>query len=149
MVRFLGLACVVALIGFVQAADHKHHDGAKLCGGKINTNGKHSLGKHGKHEYHAHCSNGKVDKVTHPHPTMAGKEVSHGKKFKSKKAHAALPNSRGDLHYVVAETEVANSQVLFVGFAFAIAPNQYLIFWFPVNLVAGGDAGTDDYDAMT
>jgi hypothetical protein len=139
MVRILGLACVVTLLGALQAAGDTHHNGQRLLGGKIRQSGKHVIYRAKGHAAHAHVQNGRVQRVS---VTRNGRAVQV-KKFKTSRRHHAMADRPGEVHFVMAEAQVT----AFVGFGFFNqATQQWIIFWFPVNLVAGQDTGATDID---
>jgi hypothetical protein len=166
MLRIVGLLGVaaVALVGFAQADTH-HNGHAKIAG---KPDGKHHLHTSQHHTSHAQVKNGKVQKVDVTH-RASGKQVAT-RKFKTRQKRHALLDLRnreqfakGELgnaiHVFPAEDDgaavasetafasEASEQVAFVGFGFYFQ-NQWIIFWFPVNLVLGGDSGATDMDNM-
>src|SRR5947209_1443699 len=132
VVRMVGLACLVALVGGVDAADHRHHAGDAQLGNRINKNGKHALHKVGHHTAHAHVQGGKVKHISIDHKTKGGVAV---KKFKTRK-NVAQADSADGYHFVSAEAEAMQFTVL-VGWGFTDGFRWYF-FWFPVNQVQGG-----------
>src|SRR5262252_7493025 len=77
----LALAGSVLLTG-PAFAKHNHHDGAKLLGGRISTDGKHEIHKFGEHTVHVHVMNRKIAGVTATHRTKGEVPV---KKYKTSK----------------------------------------------------------------
>jgi hypothetical protein len=136
----IGLVCVtaiLALMGVVQA-DDKHHSGANKV--KLNAPGKQKIHQTSAgHTVHAHVTNkNKVQNVSVSHKTKGAQTV---KKFRSNRRQHAMNSNGTDVHYVAYETEAVT---LWVGFGFQWG-GGWMIFWFPVDQVDGGDAGADDY----
>jgi hypothetical protein len=173
MVRILCLTSLVALIGIAQA-DDKHHNGHQAIKGK--KSGKQQIYRGRNHSAHAHLRNGKVTGLSVKHnrtgKAKAVKKFKTNQKRHAMAAHRAkaqlvMAGTRdkdalglvacrdkdlqgktapGDaVHHFVGEESVAQNGVMWVGFGFFNGQN-WIIFWFPVNVVAGGDAGATDYD---
>jgi hypothetical protein len=132
-----------------------HHDGHSKIVGK--GDGKHHLHTTPKgHASHAHVNNGKVKTVSVMHQN---KQVAVKKYKTTKKLHALglqpegspfVQADTGDTVHIFAggtdsdasnSAELASAQIsLFVGFGFFNTfTNQLVIFWFPLNVVDGGD----------
>jgi hypothetical protein len=154
MVAALGLG-LLALAGPIQA--DTHHNGHKAIQGK--GNGKHHLhtSSHG-HTAHAHVQNGKVNGVSVSHK---GKSLSVKKVRSTKKLHAladvpegmpfTLAETGDAMNFLATDTAPADGSrssaqfTVWVGFAFYNQfTNQWIIFWFPVDVVYGGDAGAEE-----
>ena len=149
MVRILSLVCssaligALALVGVAQAADH-HHSGHDKLGNRIQKNGKHEIHRTALHVVHAHVQGKQVTGLTATHKGT-GRQAKVMKFKSSRRHHAMLDNPRGDVHFVSLETEEV-SFTAWVGFGF-FENGQLIIFWFPIDLVSGGDDGCIDYDA--
>jgi hypothetical protein len=128
----------VAFIGIVRAAE-KHHNAKDLLGNKLNTDGKHELHKVGEHTVHAHIKNKKIKEVTVVHSSKGTVEV---KKHKTSKK-VVLANTRDDIHVVLADGDTCDTTV-YVGWSFTDGIHTYF-FWFPVEIVEGGDEGCEPY----
>jgi hypothetical protein len=150
MFRCFGIACTVALLSLVQAAADTHHNGQARLGNRIRQNGRQLIhnGRNG-HQAHAHVNGGRIHRVEVSH---RGKPLNV-RKFKTARRQHALLHAADGAHYVMAEAEpTAEAQgfTLYVGFGFFNqVSNQWVIFWFPVNLVFGGDQGCTDFDSNT
>jgi hypothetical protein len=146
MVRILCLCCIAALVCLGQAGADHHRDGHRLVRDKLHQPGRHRLHSDRQgHEAHAHVANGKVHRMTATHKGRALPVT----KFKTAQRRHAMTDARGAWHLVMADAE-ANAATFFIGFGFLNqVTGQWIIFWFPVNLMQGGDAGCTDYDAMT
>lgn len=150
-IRIFWVTCVVCLMGVFQAIADTHHNGHSLLGGRININGKHRIHNTGIHSAHAHVDGGKIKTVSVVH-NRTGRAVSVRKYKTARRLHAGA-NPGAEVHYVMMETEaagettfvslpdgeeVAQLQTVYVGFGF-VENGQLIIFWFPVQLVFGGD----------
>lgn len=156
MVRTLVFASVLGLLGFVGVglvrADDKHHNGHALLQKNLSKDGRHMLHQSGSHVAHAHVKNGKVKRVEVAHK---GKSLQV-KKFKTSQKRHAMADVPGKAQMVFADAEqpadtvLTSSLTVYIGFGYY---NEYLgqwiIFWFPIELVDGGDDGAADYDGMT
>jgi hypothetical protein len=173
MIRILCLASLVALIGIVQAGD-KHHNGHQVI--KVKKSGKHQIYRGKNHTAHAHLSKGKVTGLSVKHNrTGKAKPVKKFKTNQKRHALAATrakdqlvmaspkrkdaaglvagrdkdllgKTAPGDaVHRFVGDEAVAQGGVIWVGFGFYNG-QQWIIFWFPINMVAGGTDGATDYD---
>jgi hypothetical protein len=155
MVRISSLLCIVALLGVAPVLADTHHDGhAKLRGKGDGTHQIHN-GKNG-HKAHATVAGGKIKRVTASHKGRALKVT----KYKTARKHHAMADSRAEHHFVMTAGEApagtpfvgltgaeANASTVYVGFGFINqVTGQLMVFWFPVNMVDGGDADSEDYD---
>jgi hypothetical protein len=137
---------LLGAVGLVDVSDaaEQHHSGHDKLGKRIGQNGKHEIHRTGQHVVHAHVQGKQVTGVTATH--MRNGRQAKVMKFKSsRRQHALLDDPRGDVHFVASETEEV-AFTLWVGFGF-FENGQLIIFWFPVDLVYGGDDGSIDYDA--
>jgi hypothetical protein len=149
LLALMGLS-LFALPGLAEA--DTHHNGHSLIQGK--GNGKHQLHATPQgHVAHAHVNNGKVQQVTVTH-----KGNAHAvRKFKTRQRLHALADLPGQFeggevtHFVSTNAaadpaDPADPQVfVYVGFGFYNQfTNQWIVFWFPVAMVWGGDSGADE-----
>jgi hypothetical protein len=147
MARIFALACLVVTAGFMGLAQaDNHHNGHDLVKNKLNTNGKHVLSTMGNHTAHAHVKDGKVSNVEVAHKKNGAVNVT---KYKADKKHHAQAGNGIEHHYVLADADAAAQGfvTLFVGFGFINDNGNLVIFWFPVNIVVGGDNGCVIYGA--
>jgi hypothetical protein len=144
LVGAYALLGAVVLAGVTYAAD-KHHSGQDKLGDRIKKDGKHEIHKTDNHVVHAHVKGKKVTGVTATHKTT-GKMAKVTKYRSKKKLHAMADSPRGETHFVMAETETVELLTVWVGFGFSDGVHLY-IFWFPLELVDGGDDGAVDYDS--
>jgi hypothetical protein len=142
---------VLALAGSVvfagsAFAEHNHHDGAKLLGNKLATNGKHELHKVGEHTVHVHVQNKKIAGISVMHRTKGDVPV---KKYKTSKKMVRI-----DYVPVAAETNgrllqpadyrVAQTTITYVGYSFFDGTTEQ-IYWYPVEMVVDPVTGAVDY----
>ncbi len=152
----LAAGAIFGLFGVLGGAQADvHQDGHGKIIGK--GDGKHHLHTTPDgHVAHAHVTNGKVTMVSVAHQ---GKNLQVKKYKSNKKLHAMANQPGGDFTRVDgaevvnvfaadtgAETEssrAASAQVtVFIGFGFLNTfTNQLVIFWFPIEVVDGGDFG--------
>jgi hypothetical protein len=146
---------VFSLTGFTLADTH-HDAHAKIVG---KGDGKHLLHTTPQgHVAHAHVTNGKVKKVEVTHK---GKAITLTKYKTQKKLHA-MANAPGGAQFTMEDSDnvvnvfassdgsddtgdarLASAQLtMFVGWGFFNQfTNQWVVFWFPVVVVDGGDLG--------
>jgi hypothetical protein len=144
----LALAGSVLLTG-PAFAKQDHHDGAKLLGGRIGTDGKHEIHKNGEHAVHVHVQGKKIAGVSVTHRTKGEVPV---KKYKSAKK---MVQGDGYIHLGVetagglvqrADYQVAQAGVVYVGYSY-IDPVTGIetIYWFPAVMVVDPLTGAVDY----
>jgi hypothetical protein len=146
MTRFFGLACLTALVAVVGLARaDNHHNAQALLGNKLKTNGKHVLHTNGQHTAHAHVKGGKVTNVEVTHKTKGAVQVT---KYKSAKRHHAQAESGVEHHYVSLNGDESDEEcgvgIAYVGWGYRVG-NLVIIYWFPVEIVAGGVGGAVVY----
>ncbi len=146
---FLVLAGSVAFAG-PAFAKHNHHDGAKLLGSRIGTDGKHEIHKVG--EQTVHVQNRKVAGITVTHRTKGEVPV---KKYKTSKKMV-----QGD-GYIQVATETSGDRVrptdfrvaqtiVSVGYSFIDpATGDEEICWYPAEMVVDPLTGAVDYVPVT
>lgn len=149
---FLALAgsvAGVALAGPAFAAKAEHHDGAKMLGSKIGTDGKHEIHKNGDYTVHAHVQGKKIAGVSVSHRTKGEVPV---KKYKTSKRMV-----QGDGYIQVgmetpsdlvqrAGYQVAQAAIVDVGYSY-IDPLTGIetIYWYPAVMVVDPLTGAVDY----
>lgn len=121
---------------------HKHFAGHTLLGSKIGTDGKHEIHKVNGYTVHAHVSHKKVAQVsvTGPKGAVAVKKYKSSKKM-------AMGESTDGLLVRVASGDYAQVDSGYVGYAFTDGVDTY-IYWFPVDMIADGDAGAEVYVSL-
>jgi hypothetical protein len=141
MVRSFGLLCLLGAALFFALGEgyaaHQHLDGAAHVG-KLQPNTAHAMGK----GHSAHTDG--AGKITH----MTRNGQKHSKVFGAKQQkHKNGQKVLADLEIVRADgligqefsaEQAAQGGILFVGFAFDIGNGDFVIFWFPMNLVVSG-----------
>jgi hypothetical protein len=149
---FLALTGSVALASPAFAAQHVHHDGLKLLGNRIGTDGKHEIHKRGEHTVHVHVQGKKIARVTVTHRTKGEVPV---KKYKSSKKYVqgdgyvyAAAETAGDLVQPV-DFRVAQT-IVSVGYSY-VDPDtgDTLIYWYPAEMVIDPLTGAVDYVPLT
>jgi hypothetical protein len=139
----MGIAGLVAFLGLARA--DTHHNAHKLLGNKLNTDGKHVLHSSGDHTAHAHVKGGKVHKVEVVHKTKGAVNVT---KYKSAQKYHANAGSGVEHHYVGFNSDDATQEcggaIAFVGWGYTVN-GVVIIYWFPVAIVIGTDAGAVVY----
>jgi hypothetical protein len=118
-----------------------HHDGAKLLGGKIKTNGHHVLEKKGPHTVSVEVKDGKI----------AGMHVKHEKKgelpvtkYKTKRK---LAQAEG-LHYAsYLQVQDQYLGTTYIGYAYYDDYGDEYIYWDPYDMILDGDTGAIEYVA--
>jgi hypothetical protein len=149
---FLALTGSVAFAGSALAAEkHNHHDGAKMLGAKINTDGKHELHKLAEHTVFVHVQGKKIAGVTATHKTKGELPV---KKYKSKKKMVQADGyvqvaeaTAGDLLRLV-DYQVAQlpGDIVSIGYS-VIDPVTGIeeIYWYDAVMVLDPLTGAIDY----
>ncbi len=117
--RLMTVVAAISLAAFAGTAlaKHQHHDGQKILGNKINSNGKHELHKAGEHTVHVQVADKKVVGVTVTHRTKGNVAVTA---------------------YNLAQT------ILYIGYSFTDGIDEY-IYWFPVEMVVDPYTGAVEY----
>lgn len=138
MIRSIACAAAFLVLAGAAVAEDKHHDGhAKV---KVQKNGNVHLGttKHG-HAPHAVMNQGKVSGlVVHKN----NKDVTNTVKVKKFKTSNKKHLTDG---VVCADGADANAVVVWIGFGFFCPfDSHWHIFWFPVDVVIGGDEGAEE-----
>jgi hypothetical protein len=147
----LALAGSVLLTG-PAFAKHNHHDGVKLLGSKISTDGKHEIHKNGEHTVHVHVQGKKIAGVTVTHRTKGEVPV---KKYKTSKK---MVEGDGNLRFAAETTgdliqpvdfRVAQT-IVSIGYSY-IDPvtGDEEIYWYPAEMVIDPLTGAVDYIPLT
>jgi hypothetical protein len=129
-------------------AEHNHHDGVKLIGAKLTTDGKHELHKVGEHTVSVHVQNKKIAAITVMHRTRGDVPV---KKYKTSKkmvqADGYIPvvaETSGPRLLQPADYRVAQSTTTYVGYSFFDGVSEQ-IYWYPADMVVDPVTGAVDY----
>jgi predicted DNA-binding WGR domain protein len=148
---FLVLTGSVAFAGSA-FAKHNHHDGAKLLGGRLGTDGKHEIHKFGEHTVHVHVQNKKVLRVTATHRTKGEVPV---KKYNTSKK---MVQGDGYIHvaadvdgHMVQPVDFRVAQtIVSVGYS-VVDPvtGDEEIYWYPAEMVVDPVTGAVDYIPVT
>jgi hypothetical protein len=145
--RIVAVVAAISLATFAGTAlaKHQHHDGQKILGNKINSNGKHELHKVGEHTVHVQVADKKVVGVTVTHRTKGNVAV---KKYKTSKKVVQITDFRiaaGDLNSLVQPATYKLAQtILYIGYSFTDGIDEY-IYWFPVEMVVDPYTGAVEY----
>ncbi len=145
--RLMTVVAAISLAAFAGTAlaKHQHHDGQKILGNKINSNGKHELHKAGEHTVHVQVADKKVVGVTVTHRTKGNVAV---KKYKTSKKVVQINEFRsaaGDLNSLVQPATYKLAQtILYIGYSFTDGIDEY-IYWFPVEMVVDPYTGAVEY----
>jgi hypothetical protein len=149
---FLALTgSVVALAGPAFAAQHVHHDGLKLLGNRIGTDGKHEIHKVGEHTVHVHVQGKKIARLTVTHRTKG--EVSV-KKYKSSKKYVqgdGYIHTAEETDHLVQPVDFRVAQtIVSVGYSFVDPETgDTVIYWYPAEMVVDPLTGAVDYVPLT
>jgi hypothetical protein len=122
-------------------AAHKmnHHDGKKLLGDKVKTNGTHELDKKGDYTTSVDVRDGKIAGVHVKHAKKGDVPV---KKYKTNKKMVQADRP----HFVNAS--LAQDQYLgtvWIGYAYVDEYGVETIYWFPYDMILDGDTGAVEY----
>ncbi len=123
--------------GSEKAKAHKHVSGKDLLGAKINQNGNHKLQDHGKFSAFANVSGGKITGVSVTHAEKGDIPVT---KYKSAKKMAQAPGQSG-IYLVQYESPSGT----YIGYAYIDDYGDEIIYWFPIEMIADGNAGAVEY----
>jgi hypothetical protein len=150
--HLLSALALIGAVAFISTAfaKHQHQDGQQLLGNKINTTGKHDAHKVGEHTVSIHVENKKIARVTVAHRTKGNVAV---KKYKTSKKMAQgyelnVPMEDADSLVQPANYQVAQSAVVYIGYAFSDGINEY-IYWFPAEMVVDPFTGAVEYVPVT
>jgi hypothetical protein len=150
--RLLTALAVIGAVAFISTAfaKHQHHDGQQLLGNKINTTAKHDVHKVGEHTVSIHVENKKIARVTVAHRTKGNVAV---KKYKTSKKMAQgyelnVPNEDAGTLVQPASYQVAQSAIVYIGYAFSDGVDEY-IYWFPAEMVVDPFTGAVEYVPVT
>jgi hypothetical protein len=142
----LALAGSIVFAGSARA-DHNHHDGAKLLGGKLTTDGRHELHKVGEHTVHVHVRNKKIAGMSVTHRTKGEVPV---KKYKTTKkmvqadGHIPVAAETSGRLLQPADYRVAQSTITYVGYSYFDGVTEQ-IYWYPAEMVVDPVTGAVDY----
>jgi hypothetical protein len=149
---FLALTSSVAFAGSAFAAEkHNHHDGAKMLGEKINTDGKHELHKGTAHTVFVHVRGKKIAGVTATHKTKGELPI---KKYKSSKKmvqgdgfnQMAVEGDGGLVQRVDFRVAQAPGDIVSVGYAVTDPETGITeIYWYLATMVIDPLTGAVDY----
>ena len=116
-----------------------HHDGKKLLGEKIKTNGRHVIDKNGPHTVSVDVKDGKV----------AGLHVKHDKKgelpVKKYKTSKKMARADGFQYAVYQLAQAQDLGTVYIGYAYIDEYGYEQIYWFPYEMIYDGDTGAIDY----
>ena len=150
--HLLSALALIGAVAFISTAfaKHQHQDGQQLLGNKINTTGKHDVHKVGEHTVSIHVENKKIARVTVAHRTKGNVAV---KKYKTSKKMAQgyelnVPREDADTLGQPANYQVAQSAVVYIGYAFSDGVDEY-IYWFPAEMVVDPFTGAVEYIPVT
>jgi hypothetical protein len=124
----------------IAAAKRNHHDGKKLVGDKIKTDGRHVIDKKGNYTTSAEVKKGKIAGV---HVKNGSKDVPV-KKYKTNKKMVQA----GGRHIEYASFHPAQDQDLgtvYIGYAYIDDDGNEEIYWFPYDEILDGDTGAVEY----
>jgi hypothetical protein len=124
------------------AKSHKHVSGKNLLGDKIKQNGHHKLQDNGKFSAYADVANGKVTGVKVTHADKGDVPVT---KYKSTKKMASRELGKAQI-YLAQYGYDDSTTTVWIGYAYIDDYGDEIIYWFPVEMVADGDAGCVPYD---
>jgi hypothetical protein len=148
---FLALTGSVAFAGSAFAAKQNHHDGAKLLGSRLGTDGKHEIHKVGEHTVHVHIQNKKVADVTVTHRTRGNVAVKKYKTSKRMVERDGYIHMAATIHDLVQPADYRVAQtVVSVGYSF-VDPDTGTeeIYWYPAEMVVDPLTGAVDYMPLT
>jgi hypothetical protein len=138
----IAIASALGLAGVAVAKGKaNHHNGAKLLGEKIKTNGRHVLEKKGPHTVSVEVKDGKI----------AGMQVKHDKKgdlpVKKYKTTKKLAQAEG-LHYAsYVQVQGQYLGTTYIGYAYYDEYGDEYIYWYPYDMIYDGDTGAIEYVA--
>ena len=128
IVTAFALTGIIAVSGIAIAkGPHKHQNGHKALGEKLKKNGKHQVGKAGKHSVIAEVNNGKIVNMTAGNLPV--------KKVKTKKKMVGLDS--GNLKFVAnGDIQLAQSsfEVWYYGYGFDTGEEEYY-YWYTADEV--------------
>ena len=127
--------------GNEKANVHKHVSGKNLLGDRIKQNGHHKLEDNGKFSAYADVKNGKITGVKVSKADVGEVPVT---KYKSTKKMAAARTESGI--YLAQYGYDDSATTVWIGYAYIDDFGDEIIYWFPVDMIADGDAGCVPYD---
>jgi hypothetical protein len=125
-----------------KAKQHKHVSGKSLLGDRIKQNGHHKLEDNGKFSAYADVANGKITGVKVSKSDQGDVPVT---KYKSTKKMASL--SSGAKIYLAQYGYDDTATTVWVGYGYVDDFGEEIIYWFPVDMIADGEAGCVPYDS--
>jgi hypothetical protein len=145
---FLALTGSVAFAGSAFAATQEHHDGVKLLGSRIGTDGNHEIHRLGEHGVTVHVQNKKITSVTVIHRTKGEVPV---KKYKSSRrmvqGDGLIPMAAETAGDLVQRADYRVAQVVaYIGYSF-IDPltGTEQFYWYPATMVVDPLTGAIEY----
>ncbi len=117
-----------------------HHDGAKMLGERIKSNGKHVIEKKGPNTASLEVKNGKIAGMHVKHDSKGELPV---KKYKTNKKMA-----QADTGFKVASFTPVQYTYLgttYIGYSYYDDYGDETIYWFPYDMILDGDTGAIEY----
>ncbi len=145
---FTAAAALSGVFGIAGMAGAKgkanHHDGAKLLGAKLKTNGKHVLHKKGAHTVSLDTKDGKIAGMRVKHDAKGELPV---RKYKTKKkmAHA----DKGFQYASFIQVQDTYLGTTYIGYSYYDDYGDEYIYWFPYDMILDGDTGAIEYVAAS
>ena len=139
----IAMTCALSLAQVATAKGKpNHHDGTKLLGGKVKTNGRHVLEKKGPHTVSVDVKDGKI----------AGMHVKHDKKgelpVKKYKTKKKMAQAAGGLHYAsYIQVQDQYLGTTYIGYSYYDDYGDEYIYWYPYDMILDGDTGAVEYVA--
>ena len=128
LVAVLALSGILAISGIAVAkGPHKHQNGKNALGEKLKKNGKHEVGKAGKHSVIAEVNNGKIVNMTAG--TLPVKRVKTKKKMVGLESGKIKFAANGDI-----QLAQSSFDVWYYGYGFDTGEEEYY-YWYTADEV--------------
>lgn len=140
-----GLA-LSGVFGFIDASfakgKHHQHNGAKLVGDKLKSNGQHVIDKSGPHTVSVDIKDAKIAAF---HVKHANKGDLPVKKYKTNKKMARADGMQYATFIQVQDTYLG---MTYIGYSYVDDYGDEQIYWYPYDMILDGDTGAVEYVAV-
>ena len=134
------LLALSGVFGFIDASfakgKHHHHDGARLGGHKLKSNGQHVIDKKGPHTVSVDIKDAKIAAFHVKHANKGGLPV---KKYKT------MARRDGMQYASFIQVQDTYLGTTYIGYSYVDDYGDEEIYWYPYDMILDGDTGAVEY----